>query len=90
MTSSLNLPAWNSTRNDDSISHSPNSILLPLQNKPISPVDGINAVSVNIHLNPGRNENAPFAGHLSCAPSEGKESREKAVAGCDRPCPLNS
>lgn len=45
---------------------------------------------INIHLSPGCIENALYAGHLSCAPSEERESQGREVAGCGRPCPRNS
>lgn len=45
---------------------------------------------INIHLSPGCIGNAPYAGHLSCALSEERESLEKEVAGCGRPCPWSS
>lgn len=44
---------------------------------------------INIHLSPGGIENGLSAGHLSCALSWERESLEREVAGCGRPCPWN-
>lgn len=45
---------------------------------------------INNHLCPGDTGNVLFAGHLCCALSEERGSREKQAAGCGRPCPWNS
>lgn len=57
---------------------------------PLSPVHEISMDCINIHLSPGDIENALFAGHLSCALSEERESWEMEAVGCGRLWPWNS